>query len=76
MGHTEDAYPQCLGRTYIVQAEILDEQGNVVEQFSSVSYPGFLPGYTMGFNKFGMVHSINTINPATRNPNGTRKYVQ
>ncbi|ODM94332.1 hypothetical protein Ocin01_12347 [Orchesella cincta] len=71
MGHTEDAFPECFGRTYIVQAEILDKEGNVIEQFSSVAYPGLLPGYTMGFNKFGMVHSVNTVNPANRNPNGT-----
>lgn len=72
MGHTEDAYPECSGRTYIVQAEVLDEKGDVIEEFSSLAYPGFLPGYTMGFNKHGMMHSVNTINPAKRNPNGTR----
>jgi len=71
MGHTEDAYPECHGRTYIVQAEVLDQDGNVIEQFSSISYPGFLPGYTMGYNQHGMMHSVNTVNPAKRNPNGT-----
>lgn len=72
MGHTEDAYPECFGRAYIVQAEIVDEDGNLLEQFSSIAYPGFLPGYTMGFNQHGMIHSINTVNPEKRNANGTR----
>lgn len=74
IGHSEDAFPQCYGRTFIVQAEIVDENGKVVEQFASVAYPGYLPGYTMGFNEHGMMHSINTINPQHRNPKGTRKY--
>lgn len=72
MGHTEDAYPECYGRAYILQAEILDGNGKVVEQFSSISYPGLLAGYTMGFNEHGMMHSVNTVNPEKRNPNGTR----
>lgn len=73
LGHTEDTCPEFLNNIYIVAAEIMGENGEILEKFSTMAYAGHLPGYTMGFNAHGLVYSINTLYPQRTNPAGTRK---
>ncbi|XP_012233522.1 beta-alanyl-dopamine/carcinine hydrolase [Linepithema humile] len=63
LGHNEDALGQILNHWYLVSAHVI-EAGHREEKFTSLSYAGFLPGYTMGYNQHGLVYSINTISAA------------
>jgi hypothetical protein len=72
LGHTEDAMKEILNNVYIVSAEIVDETGKPLEKFTTFSYAGHLLGYTMGFNDYGMVYSVNTLFPIKINKSGTR----
>lgn len=58
----------------MVSAHVI-EPDNKEEKFTSLSYAGFLPGYTMGYNHHGLVYSINTLSAATLRSGKTRKYV-
>ncbi len=60
---------------YIVSVEILSEgdENIVLEKFTTLCYAGTLMGYTMGYNSYGMIYSVNTIFP-TVYTNGTRVY--
>jgi len=75
LGHSEDADKEILNNIYIVEAEILDENGHIIEEFTSFSYAGHLMGYTMGFNNKGMVHSVNTIFPKVFTSGTPRAFV-
>lgn len=48
---------------YLVSAHVV-EADHREEKFTSLSYAGFLPGYTLGFNHHGLVYSINTLSAA------------
>ncbi|KAF5278311.1 hypothetical protein FQR65_LT03580 [Abscondita terminalis] len=66
LGHTEDALSENLNHFYFVSAHIISEtpQGKwqvTEEKFTSLCYPGHLPGYTMNYNHHGLVFSINTL---------------
>ncbi|KAH0949477.1 hypothetical protein HN011_005311 [Eciton burchellii] len=63
IGHNEDALTETLNHWYLVSAHVVEE-GYREEKFTSLSYAGFLPGYTMGYNYHGLVYSINTLNAA------------
>ncbi|XP_066586991.1 beta-alanyl-dopamine/carcinine hydrolase [Prorops nasuta] len=63
LGHNEDALSETLNHWYLVHAHII-EHGYKEEKFMSLSYAGFLPGYTMGYNQHGLVYSINTLSAA------------
>lgn len=58
----------------MVSAHVI-EPDNKEEKFTSLSYAGFLPGYTMGYNHHGLVYSINTLSAATLRSGKTRKYI-
>lgn len=78
MGHTEDALSAQLNHYYFVVADIISDtpQGkyNVKEEkFMSLCYAGHLPGYTMNFNRHGLVFSINTLSAANLRSGKTRK---
>jgi hypothetical protein len=72
IGHTEDAPLELLNNVFIVCAEIIGENGKRLEKFSTLAYAGCLPGYTMGFNEHGFVHTINTLYPLENRPGKTR----
>ncbi|RLU16112.1 hypothetical protein DMN91_011871 [Ooceraea biroi] len=63
IGHNEDALSETLNHWYLVRAHVV-EVGCKEEKFTSLSYAGFLPGYTMGYNHHGLVYSINTLSAA------------
>lgn len=71
LGHNEDALSETLNHWYIVSAHVI-EPGFREEKFTSLSYAGFLPGYTMGFNYHGLVFSINTLSAKTLRSGKTR----
>jgi Acyl-coenzyme A:6-aminopenicillanic acid acyl-transferase len=48
LGHTEDALPEFLNNVYIISAEITGDNGEKLEKFTTLTYAGHLPGYTMG----------------------------
>jgi len=58
---------------YIVSAEIVGPHGEKLEKFTTLSYAGHLPGYTMGYNEHGLVYSVNTIFLKNTFPEKTRK---
>jgi hypothetical protein len=63
LAHTEDTGPELMNNVFILDAEVLDQDGNKVEKFTSLSYAACLPGFTMGYNEHGVVHTINTLCP-------------
>ncbi|XP_015509458.1 uncharacterized protein LOC107216708 [Neodiprion lecontei] len=73
LGHTEDALDETVNHWYLVSAHIV-EPGLREEKFTSLSYAGFLPGYTMGFNHHGLVYSINTLSANTLRSGKTPRY--
>lgn len=73
MGHTEDALRQITNNFYIISAEILSDDGSssILEKFTSLVYPGTLPGGTMGYNDHGIIYSMNSIFPKNTFPKRT-----
>ncbi|XP_031628712.1 uncharacterized protein LOC116344357 [Contarinia nasturtii] len=70
LAHTEDALQETLNHYYLVSAHIIEPspQGKhkvSEERFTSLCYPGHLPGYTMGYNHHGLAYSINTLSAKT-----------
>ncbi len=54
-------------------AEIVDKNGNRLENFAALCYPGMLPGLAMSFNYQGLVFTVNTLVPKEILDYGTRK---
>lgn len=75
LGHNEDALSETLNHWYLVSAHLL-EPGYKEEKFTSLSYAGFLPGYTMGYNHHGLVYTINTLSAANLRTGKTRTYLR
>ncbi|CAL8102215.1 unnamed protein product [Orchesella dallaii] len=75
LGHTEDALAEIKNHIYIVSAEIVDEEGELLEKFTTLCYPGVLMGYTMGYNSNGMIYSVNTIFPTVHTSGTPRSFV-
>lgn len=73
LGHNEDALGETLNYWYLVSAHVI-EPGCKEEDFTSLSYAGFLPGYTMGYNEQGLVYSINTLSAASLRSGKTPRY--
>ncbi|XP_077260450.1 C45 family peptidase tan [Temnothorax americanus] len=73
LGHNEDAVSDTLNHWYLVSAHVI-EAGYREEKFTSLSYAGFLPGYTMGYNHHGLVYSINTLSAAVLQSGKTPRY--
>lgn len=73
LGHNEDAIYDTLNHWYLVSAHVI-EAGYREEKFTSLSYAGFLPGYTMGYNHHGFVYSINTLSAAVLRTGKTPRY--
>lgn len=78
LGHNEDMLPEVLNHYYIVCAEIIEPtpRGRFQvkeEKFSSLCYAGHLPGYTSGYNRHGLIFSINTIQIKKLYPSKIRK---
>ncbi|XP_031828088.1 C45 family peptidase tan [Nomia melanderi] len=73
LGHNEDALSETLNHWYLVSAHLL-EPGYQEEKFTSLSYAGFLPGYTMGYNHHGLVYTINTLSAANLRSGKTPRY--
>ncbi|XP_031347224.1 uncharacterized protein LOC116173707 isoform X2 [Photinus pyralis] len=66
LGHTEDAISENLNLYYFVSAHIVTDRpqgkwSTTEEKFTSLCYPGHLPGYTMSYNHHGLIFSINTL---------------
>ncbi|ODN00690.1 hypothetical protein Ocin01_05996, partial [Orchesella cincta] len=76
IGHTEDACPEFLNNVFLVSAHIVNNEGVTLEKFTTLTYAGYLPGYTMGYNHHGLIYTVNTIFPKVTNPNRTRKNLQ
>lgn len=68
MGHNEDGNLAYLNTSYIVRAIILDEEGEVLENFTAFCYPGRLCGGAFSFNQNGLVMSTNALFPIKINP--------
>ncbi|XP_001599569.1 uncharacterized protein LOC100114612 [Nasonia vitripennis] len=73
LGHNEDALTETMNHWYLVDAHVV-EPGLQEEKFCSLSYAGFLPGYTMGYNHHGLVYSINTLSARTLRSGKTPRY--
>ena len=58
IGHNEDGPPAGSGNMFVVRVTVDDNP-----TFTALCYPGFLPGNAFGFNKFGILHSINNVAP-------------
>ena len=65
---------ETLNHWYIVDAHVI-ENGQREEKFTSLSYAGFLPGYTMGYNYHGLIFTINTLSAAKLRSGKTRKFI-
>ena len=58
--HNEDAWPESKYLAYLLTATI-EEDGHIVEQFTSYCYPGTLPGGSFAFNQHGLTFAINAM---------------
>ena len=58
IGHNEDGSPAGYGNMYVVRVAVENKP-----TFHALCYPGFLPGNALGFNEFGILHSINHVAP-------------
>ena len=70
IGHNEDGSPAGYGNMFVVHASI-DKKPT----FSALCYPGFLPGNALGFNEFGILHSINNVAPRPVNVGLARHFI-
>lgn len=68
IGHNDDWHRDVVDRVFMVHVTITDDKDNVVEQFISFSYPGFLAGFCFGMNK-SLVITHNTLIPKEANTN-------
>ena len=75
MGHNEDGDLMYLSTSYIVRAIILNEEGEVLENFTAFCYPGRLCGNAFSFNHLGLVMSTNILFADKINPVYTCKLV-
>ncbi|XP_043287183.1 uncharacterized protein tan [Venturia canescens] len=73
LGHNEDALSETMNHWYLVSAHVI-EPGLREEKFTSLSYAGFLPGYTMGYNFHGLVYTINTLSAKNLRSGKTPRY--
>ncbi|KYM93584.1 hypothetical protein ALC62_15942, partial [Cyphomyrmex costatus] len=73
LGHNEDAVSETMNHWYLVSAHVIEADCRE-EKFTSLSYAGFLPGYTMGYNHHGLVYSINTLSAAVLRSGKTPRY--
>lgn len=65
----------------MVSAHIYSEEpqgryGVKEERFTSLCYPGHLPGYTSSYNQHGLIFTINTLNAKNKQSGKTRKYIR
>ncbi|XP_071093248.1 beta-alanyl-dopamine/carcinine hydrolase-like [Haliotis cracherodii] len=60
IAHNEDCEVLVKHLGYVVDATITGDDG-VEEKFTSLCYPGALPGVSIGCNNHGMAFSINTV---------------
>ncbi|OQV12691.1 hypothetical protein BV898_13012 [Hypsibius exemplaris] len=65
VGHNEDNDPGMKAHSYIVAAEIVADNGTLVEKFTAFTYPGTLPGNAFSFNRAGVVFTVNSESPLT-----------
>ncbi|XP_067685493.1 beta-alanyl-dopamine/carcinine hydrolase-like isoform X1 [Haliotis asinina] len=74
IGHNEDG--EDLARTlgYVIDATITGDDG-VEEKFTSLCYPGGLPGISMGYNFHGMIFSVNGLAGPTIGQAGSADFV-
>ena len=68
--HNEDGDVDDAGRMYIVSATILSPTNDVLEEFTACSYPGALAGRAYGFNRYGLLLSLNAITALNENFGG------
>ncbi|XP_046355976.2 acyl-coenzyme A:6-aminopenicillanic-acid-acyltransferase 40 kDa form-like [Haliotis rufescens] len=60
IGHNEDGEDIAKTFGYVVDATITGDDG-VEEKFTSLCYPGGLPGVSIGYNHHGMAFSVNSL---------------
>jgi hypothetical protein len=70
IGHNEDGSPAGYGNMFVVHASIDNRP-----TFSALCYPGFLFGNALGFNEFGILHSINNVAPRPVNVGLARHFI-
>ncbi|KAG5680744.1 hypothetical protein PVAND_010233 [Polypedilum vanderplanki] len=73
LAHTEDAASECLNNFYIVSAHVISNEKRE-EKYTALCYPGHIGGYTMGYNNYGLVFSINTLVAKKLLPNKTPRH--
>ncbi|KAK7100352.1 hypothetical protein V1264_023322 [Littorina saxatilis] len=65
--HNEDCDPMIKPYGYLLSVEVEEDgeegEGKVKEQFTSFTYPGFLPGCAWSYNVHGLTISINGLYP-------------
>ncbi|GAU94726.1 hypothetical protein RvY_06449 [Ramazzottius varieornatus] len=75
VGHNEDNDPDMKAHSYLVSAEILSENGTIVEKFTAFAYPGVLPGNAFSFNHAGVIFTANSESPITVPTDKIPRYV-
>ncbi|XP_055343765.1 beta-alanyl-dopamine/carcinine hydrolase-like [Paramacrobiotus metropolitanus] len=75
VGHNEDNDPEMKARSYMVSAEILAENGTLLEKFTAFSYPGCLPGNAFSFNRAGIIFTVNSESPIEIPTNKIPRYI-
>lgn len=58
IGHNEDGSPASSDKMFVVHITVDSGIG-----ISALCYPGFLPGNAFGYNKAGILHTVNHVAP-------------
>eukprot|EP01086_Lenisia_limosa_P007366 TRINITY_DN27029_c0_g1_i1.p1 TRINITY_DN27029_c0_g1~~TRINITY_DN27029_c0_g1_i1.p1 ORF type:complete len:314 (+),score=110.03 TRINITY_DN27029_c0_g1_i1:427-1368(+) len=74
MAHNEDGGPTYYRGTALISATIVEDSGEL-SRWVSYAYPGYLAGFTYGFNDNGIYFSTNAITPKTVNVGGIARYM-
>lgn len=70
IGHNEDGSPAGYNNMFVLRVAVDDSP-----TFNAFCYPGFLPGNAIGFNEFGIMHSINHVAPRPVNVGLARHFI-
>eukprot|EP00033_Pygsuia_biforma_P000221 GCRY01000279.1.p1 GENE.GCRY01000279.1~~GCRY01000279.1.p1 ORF type:complete len:378 (+),score=75.18 GCRY01000279.1:60-1193(+) len=74
LGHNEDGPVDARQGGVLIQAQVLDNNGNHLYAYTGYAYPGTLAGMAFGFNDNGVCYSTNEVFPKEMIVGGLARY--
>lgn len=66
IGHNDDWVKDVAEKVFLSHVTITTDDGNIVEQFVTYCYPGYLAGFCFSMNR-NLVITLNSLSPKTAN---------